>query len=130
MFFLRQSLLSSWAAAVTDTFSYRAKAFMQVVVGTDEEKLQHSEWDDGIVQPCSTITMKTTVQIYFVIKYICSHIRIYQSRLVFSNNIVIKRSIYIVHLVFFCIRKWLFTQVDQLISYFLRICASRILDRT
>lgn len=31
-------------------------------------------------------------------------------------DIVIKRSIYIVHLVFFCIRKSLFTWVDQLIS--------------
>lgn len=53
---LRQSLLSIWAASVT--VSYRAKPTCSSLLKWTKKVWALREWDDGIVWPLSTITMK------------------------------------------------------------------------
>lgn len=53
---LRQSLLSIWAASVT--VSYRAKPTCSSLLKWTKKVRALREWDDGIVWPLSTITMK------------------------------------------------------------------------
>lgn len=61
MFFSGRAFLSIWAASVTSTISYRAKPTCSSLLRRTKKVRALREWDDGIVQPLSTITTKTAV---------------------------------------------------------------------